>query len=51
VTAFPFLKYPALGLAPGDDDPFHRVLVDRMPLAPASPLRAWVARVDAHPRS
>jgi glutathione S-transferase len=51
VTAFPFLKYASLGLAPGDDDPFHRILVDYMPLAADSPLHAWVARVDAHPRS
>jgi glutathione S-transferase len=51
VTAFPFLKYASLGLAPGDDDRFHAVLVEHMPLAPDSPLHAWVARVDAHPRS
>jgi glutathione S-transferase len=51
VTAFPFLKYPVLGLHVGDDDPFHRVLVDHLPLDASSPLRAWVARVDARPRS
>lgn len=51
VTAFPFLKYAVLGLAAGDDDPFHRVLVEHMPLADGSPLHAWVQRVDAHPRS
>jgi glutathione S-transferase len=51
VTAFPFLKYPVLGLAADDTDPFHRVLVDYLPLAGRSPLHAWVARVDAHPRS
>lgn len=50
VTAFPFLKYPVLGLAAHDMDPFHRVLVDYLPLAPGSPLHAWVTRVDAHPR-
>jgi glutathione S-transferase len=51
VTAFPFLKYASLGLRPGDDDLFHRILVEHMPLAPNSPLHGWVARVDKHPRS
>jgi len=51
VTAFPFLKYASLGLAPGDDELFHAVLVEHMPLRPDSPLHAWVARVDALPRS
>jgi glutathione S-transferase len=51
VTAFPFLKYASLGVAPGDRDTFHRVLVDYMPLAGDSPLHAWVARVDARPRA
>jgi glutathione S-transferase len=50
VTAFPFLKYASLGLSPADDDPFHTVLVEHMPLRPDSPLHAWVARVDALPR-
>jgi len=51
VTAFPFLKYAAFGLPPGDDELFHRVLVDYMPLAAGSPLGAWANRVDARPRS
>ena len=51
VTAFPFLKYASLGAAADDRDPFHRVLVDYMPLAADSPLHAWVARVDARPRA
>jgi glutathione S-transferase len=51
VTAFPFLKYPVFGVASDDNDPFHRVLVDQMPLTDGSPLRAWANRVDAHPRS
>lgn len=51
VTAFPFLKYASLGLPPGDEDSFHTVLVDQMPLEPTSPLHSWVARVDALPRS
>jgi glutathione S-transferase len=51
VTAFPFLKYAAFGTAPDDDERFHEVLVEYQPLDPGSPLRAWSARVDAHPRS
>jgi len=49
--AFPFLKYASFGLADGDDDLFHRILVDYQPLSPDSPLHAWSRRVDAHPRS
>jgi glutathione S-transferase len=51
VTAFPFLKYASLGLSPGDEDTFHGVLVEHMPLDADSPLHEWVARVDALPRS
>ena len=51
VMAFPFLKYASLGLPPGDDELFHRILVEHQPLAADSPLHAWVRRVDAHPRS
>ncbi len=51
VTAFPFLKYASLGLPPGDDERFHRILVEHQPLAPDSPLHAWVRRVDARPRA
>jgi glutathione S-transferase len=51
-TVFPFLKYPVLGLPEGDDEPFHRVLVDTMDLRDGFPrLRAWVYRVDARPRA
>ena len=50
VTAFPFLKYASLGLSPGENDAFHTVLVEHMPLRPDSPLHAWVARIDALPR-
>lgn len=50
--AFPFLKYAVLGLPADDDELFHRVLVDHMPLAGGYPrLTAWVRRVDAHPRA
>ena len=50
VTAFPFLKYAALEPAPGDDELFHRILGEHMPLRDDSPLHAWLARVDARPR-
>jgi glutathione S-transferase len=50
--AFPFLKYAVLGLPPGDEELFHRVLVDHMPLDGGYPrLTAWVRRVDEHPRA
>ena len=52
VVAFPFLKYAVFGLPPGDDELFHRVLVEHMPLDHGYPrLRRWSERVDAHPRS
>jgi glutathione S-transferase len=50
VIAFPFLRYAVDGLEPDDADPFHRILVENLPLAQGSPIRAWVRRVDAHPR-
>ena len=50
--AFPFLKYPVLGLPEGDDELFHRVLVEHMPLGDRYPrLDAWVRRVDQRPRA
>ena len=52
VTAFPFLKYPVFGLPAGDDERFHRILVERMPLGDGYPgLRGWVARLNALPRA
>jgi glutathione S-transferase len=51
VIAFPFLKYAVFGVPAGDDERFHEILVEHQPLADGSPLRAWAARVDAHPRS
>jgi glutathione S-transferase len=51
VIAFPFLKYAVFGLPEGDDELFHRILVEQQPLRAGSPLRAWAERVDAHPRS
>jgi glutathione S-transferase len=50
--AFPFLKYAVLGLPEDDDELFHRVLVEQMPLGGRYPrLTAWVKRVDEHPRA
>ena len=51
VTAFPFLKFASIGRSPDDDDAFHAVLAEQAPLGPDSPLHAWVARIDALPRS
>jgi glutathione S-transferase len=51
-VAFPFLKYAELGVPAGDDELFHRILVEHQPLGDGYPrLKAWVRRVDAHPRS
>ena len=50
IVAFPFLKYGVFGASEDDIDPFHGILADNLPLAADSPLRAWAARVDAHPR-
>jgi glutathione S-transferase len=51
VFAFPFLKYAVFGAPVDDDERFHHILVEYQPLDAGSPLRAWAARVDAHPRS
>jgi glutathione S-transferase len=52
VVAFPFLKYGRLGLPDGDDELFHRILVERQPIGERHPrLAAWVDRVDARPRA
>jgi len=50
--AFPFLKYAVLGLPADDDELFHRIHVEHQPLGDGYPrLKAWVLRVDTHPRS
>ena len=50
--AFPFLKYAVFGLPADDDEVFHQVLVDHMPLDGGYPrLTAWVQRVDGHPQA
>jgi glutathione S-transferase len=52
VMAFPFLKYAALGLEAGDHERFHEILVEYQSLGDSHPrLKAWIDRVDAHPRS
>ena len=50
-VAFPFLKYAAIR-DPDDDELFHRVLEEYQPLGDSHPnLRAWIERVQAHPRA
>ena len=51
VCAFPFLKYARLDPEPGDDDPFHAILVELLRADGHPGLDAWVARVDGHPRA
>jgi len=49
-AAFPFLKYSLLH-DPEDDELFHRVLVDNLPLGVNHPrLAAWIRRMDERPR-
>jgi maleylpyruvate isomerase len=51
VAAFPFLKYGLLS-DPDDDELFHRVLVDYLPIAGTFPnVEAWIRRVDDRPRA
>jgi glutathione S-transferase len=51
VAVFPFLKYGVLR-DPDDDELFHRVLMDHLPIEGAFPrLEAWVRRVDERPRA
>jgi glutathione S-transferase len=50
-AAFPFLKYAA-GRDEADEDPFHRVLEERLVLGDAHPrLAQWIGRVDRRPRA
>ncbi|HEU4449747.1 MAG TPA: glutathione S-transferase family protein [Gaiellaceae bacterium] len=52
VVAFPFLKYGRLGLPAGDDEVFHRILVERQPIGERHPrLAAWIDRMDTRPRA
>jgi maleylpyruvate isomerase len=51
VCAFPFLKY-ALLRDPTDDEPFHLILEEHLPLGDGYPrLREWIERVDRRPRA
>ena len=53
LAAFPFLKYLAVPVGEADADRFHAVLAEHL-AAPAGAypgLRAWIARVDALPRT
>jgi glutathione S-transferase len=51
VTAFPFLKYAVLW-DEGDEDRFHEILRDAMPLDGRYPrLEGWIHRIDALPRA
>jgi glutathione S-transferase len=51
IAAFPFLKYGVLR-DPDDDEPFHRILMERLPIEGAFPrVEAWIRRVDARPRA
>ncbi|MDX6515275.1 MAG: hypothetical protein QOH73_941, partial [Gaiellaceae bacterium] len=50
-AAFPFVKY-ALLYDGADEEPFHRILRDHLPLgADHVRLAAWIQRVDALPRA
>ena len=49
-VAFPFLKY-ALLHDPEDEEPFHRVLIENLPLGVTHPqIGAWIRRMDERPR-
>jgi glutathione S-transferase len=49
-AAWPFLRY-AVAIDPDDDEPFHRVLHERMTLEPRHRnLRAWIDRMAMRPQ-
>jgi glutathione S-transferase len=51
VAAFPFLRYGLIH-DPDDDELFHRILIERLPIAGAFPrVEAWIRRVDERPRA
>jgi glutathione S-transferase len=51
VAAFPFLKYGVLR-DPDDDELFHRVLMEYLPIEGSFPrIEAWIQRVDGRPRA
>jgi glutathione S-transferase len=49
-SAFPFLKYGLLH-DPADDERFHGILREHLPLAGRERLVAWIRRVDERPRA
>ena len=53
-AAFPFLKYALLPVDPTDDEPFHQVLFDHLPMGDGDGhphLCAWIERINALPRA
>lgn len=50
VTAFPFLKF-ALLWPKGDENRFHEILRDNLPIVGHPRVEAWIRRVDARPRA
>jgi glutathione S-transferase len=51
VAAFPFLKYGVMH-DPDDDELFHRILMERLPVEGVFPrVKAWIRRVDERPRA
>jgi glutathione S-transferase len=49
--AFPFLKFARVR-DPADDEPFHLILEQHLPLGDSHPrLAAWIDRVDQRPRA
>ncbi len=51
VAAFPFLKYGVIH-DPDDDELFHRILMERLPVEGVFPrVEAWIRRVDERPRA
>jgi maleylpyruvate isomerase len=50
-AAFPFLKYALLRVEDGDDEVFHHVLAEHLPLGDDhGRVAEWIQRVDALPR-
>lgn len=50
VIAFPFLKY-AVDENADDDEPFHQILRDWLPIEGHPRVEAWIRRVDERPRA
>ena len=50
VVAFPFLKY-AVDANAHDDDGFHQILRDWLPIEGHPRVEAWIARVDERERA